>query len=100
MTPQLSTTVIGQGRSIRLLVTGEIDLASYEQFERAVVEAARRHGRILLDLTKVQFMSSVGIRVLYTHRDQVKAVLVRPGSIITRALSVAGLETVIPVDSA
>ena len=99
MEPQLSTTVIKQGRSARLLVAGEIDLATYEQFERAVVEATRRHGRILLDLTKVEFMATVGIRVLYTHRDQVQAILVAPGSIITRALSIAGLETVIPLDS-
>ena len=99
MTPPLRTSVVEQGRSVRLVVAGEIDLATFEQFERAVVDAARHHGRILLDLTRVEFMATVGIRVLYSHREQLKAILVAPGSIITRALSIAGLEAVIPVNS-
>jgi|SRR5882757_7820640 anti-anti-sigma factor len=98
MDPQLSTTVIARGRTAHLLVAGEIDLSTYEQFERAVVEATRGHGPIVLDLTQVEFMATVGIRVLYTHRDQVKAILVAPGSIITRALTIAGLDTVIPIN--
>jgi anti-anti-sigma factor len=95
---ELSTTLIGEGRSLRLLVAGEIDLATYRQFDQAIVEATRLHGRVLLDLSKVELVASVGIRVIYTHLDQIVAVLVSPGSIISRALTIAGLDVVIPVN--
>jgi len=78
------------GRPARLVVTGEIDLATRDDFERAVAEAASRHRRLVIDLTGVEFMSSVGIGTLYAHLDSCAAVIVNEQDMVARALRMVG----------
>jgi len=76
------------GRPPRLVVTGEIDMATVTQFERAVSLAVQRHGRLIMDLTGVEFIGSGGIHVLYDQLEHLVAVLVTPDDIAARALSI------------
>jgi anti-anti-sigma factor len=72
------------------MVSGEIDLATRDEFNQAVVNALREHPRLIVDLTGAQFLASVGIRTLWLHLDRITAVLVGADSMIARALSICG----------
>jgi anti-anti-sigma factor len=98
VTPQLTIILLEVTRPVRLQVKGDVDLATFDQLDAALTEATTQYGRVVLDLTETTFMSSVGIRVLYTHAAGLSAVLVSSTSIIHRALSIAGLGVVIPID--
>jgi anti-anti-sigma factor len=98
VTPQLTITLLEVSRPVRLQVKGEVDLVTCDQLDAALTEAPTQYGRVVLDLTETTFMSSVGLRVLYTHAAGLSAVLVTSASIIYRALSIAGLGVVIPID--
>ncbi len=48
-------------------ISGDIDANSYEMFEKQAQETIQAGARyLLLDLTKVTFMSSAGLRTLHT----------------------------------
>jgi anti-sigma B factor antagonist len=49
-------------------VLGEIDLATAPQFARAL---KRCHGKVVVDLRKVPFMDSTGLRVLLTEQSRI-----------------------------
>jgi anti-anti-sigma factor len=79
------------GKGLTVVVSGEIDVATVGRFEDAVRHAtASGVPRVVVDLTGVTFVSCCGIRVLYEHRGRVAAVLVTAGSVVARALGVAG----------
>lgn len=84
------TTRMCPGRPPRLIVTGEIDLATAEQFEHAVAEAISGHHRLVIDLTGVEFLSSIGIGTLYAHLEDVAAVLVNDRDNVARTLAMVG----------
>jgi anti-anti-sigma factor len=56
------TAVRGGNGSLRIVVRGELDLASSERLEAALVEASERS--ILVDLRGLTFMDSTGVRTL------------------------------------
>jgi anti-sigma B factor antagonist len=56
-----TTSADGQGR--RVAVEGELDIATAEQFEKAVRDALAQ-GPVRLDLAGLTFMDSAGIRVV------------------------------------
>ncbi|HEY1969747.1 MAG TPA: STAS domain-containing protein [Pseudonocardia sp.] len=84
-------------RATRLLVTGQIDLETLDEFDQAVINALRAHSRLIVDLTGAQFLASVGIRTLWLHLDQITAVLVAADSMIARALSICGFPKLVIV---
>jgi anti-anti-sigma factor len=88
---------VRQGRPPRLIVTGEIDLVTSADFERAVAEAAHQHQRLIIDLTGVEFLHSSGIRTLYAHLHSLVAVLVTPDRVVARALSTVSFPYLIVV---
>jgi anti-anti-sigma factor len=50
---------------LRLELSGELDLASAPQFERALARAMRAHpARLVLDLSDLSFLDSCGLREL------------------------------------
>lgn len=60
-------------REVVVALTGELDLASADELERAV-RKLRYAGfeRVVLDLRRVGFMDSTGLRVLITLRNAAK----------------------------
>lgn len=97
MTPQVRTTVRDDVAPVRLLVAGEIDLATVDWFRAALTSAITQYGRVVVDLTEVEFLGSIGIGVLYTHAEQLAGVSVTEGTIISRAITVSGLDLVVAV---
>jgi anti-anti-sigma factor len=95
----LDVTVRQDGRWCLVSVTGEMDLGSVEIFDRAVAEVladeVARH--LVVDLTHVAFLSSVGLRSLMTARDRVLPdgafrVVAPPGAAARRVLQISGLD--------
>jgi anti-anti-sigma factor len=83
-------------RGLTVVVSGEIDIATVDRFEDAIRHATTTGApRVVIDLTGVTFVSCCGIRVLYEHRSRVVAVLVTAGSVVDRALGIAGYPAIV-----
>ncbi len=62
------------GDSLVLLLQGELDLTSAPSFEREIHEVeASSPGRIVLDLSRLDFMDSTGLRALLQARERAAA---------------------------
>jgi anti-anti-sigma factor len=85
------------GSPPRLVVVGEVDLATCARFERGVADACRSSDRLVVDLTGLTFISSAGIGTLYRHSEKLSSVLVAETSLILRALGYAGFTGLVPV---
>lgn len=99
MASALTTMLREDQRPPRLVVAGEINIATAAQFTTALTLAASRHPRLIIDLRRVESFSSSGIRALYRHLDHIVAVVVTPDSVISRALAVCGFHTLVAVRS-
>jgi anti-sigma B factor antagonist len=62
------------GDSLLLSLQGELDLTSAPSFEREIHDAeASTAGRIVLDLSQLDFMDSTGLRALLQARERANA---------------------------
>jgi anti-sigma B factor antagonist len=86
----LEVTRTVQDETVTLTVKGEIDMASAGKFRQAL-EASPAPGRLVLDLTGVEYLDSAGVKVLYDHLGQHPEVLVSSGTVILRVLAITGL---------
>ncbi|MFJ9779539.1 STAS domain-containing protein [Amycolatopsis sp. NPDC101161] len=100
----LHVTVHRPDRGTEVLeVAGEVDLLSVEVLDDALVAAvAREPALLVIDLTGVTFLASVGMTVLLkAHRDAgsgTKLRVVAPGrSTVGRALELTGLTEALAV---
>ena len=50
--------------SVRVVVSGEVDLTTAEHLERALLRAEERATAIVLDLSEVDFFDSTGLQIL------------------------------------
>lgn len=92
----LSTTLTDEyrpRRSRRLTVTGSIDLLNVDEFNRALEQACVGH-KVLLDLTRAEFISSAAVSALFGHRGGLSRVLVAADSIVGVTLSAAGFPAI------
>lgn len=82
--------------------SGDIDLATVEPFRTALLDATRDGaGHVVVDLTAVEFMGSVGLGALATARNRVYdaggiVALAGCSPMITRLLEITGLIRVLP----
>lgn len=93
MIPPSDELIVGISDSetpARLRVSGDIDIDTYEQFKRIVAAAAARPHPVIVDLTDVQFLGSIGIHVLLENRSRLHSVQARTGSVVARALALVG----------
>lgn len=95
MSKSLSLTLREQDEPARLVAEGEIDINSEIEFRKALSHAAKRHDRLVVDLTAVDFLGGAAIQVLDAHSDHITALLVTMHSPHTRALSHAGLDALL-----
>jgi anti-sigma B factor antagonist len=79
-----------RNETVTLTVTGEIDMSSAGEFRRAL-EDSKAPGRLVLNLTGVDYLDSAGVKVLFDHLDQQPEVLVSSGTVILRILAITGL---------
>ena len=58
-----------------LAVTGEIDMSNSGAFATAIEGAIPVTGRLLVDLTAVQYLDSAGLTAMFVHADQIEIVV-------------------------
>ncbi len=102
MAEQPSTLVISDHGAIRVaVVDGEVDMASADHFERALVKSlASAH--LIVDLAGCTFLDSSGLRALVSASRQAHAlgrrmVIARPASRVTQLLELTRIVDAIPV---
>lgn len=97
MTPRFHTSTAEDG-AITVAAVGDIDMAFAGPFRETLVRAGAEGGRLVVDLTGVDYLDSAGIRVLYEQAaSHPVALLVKPGSAAAVALEISGLTDVVPV---
>ncbi len=92
----LEVTRSVQDETVTLAVKGEIDMASAAEFRRALDDVAAP-GRLVLDLTGVEYLDSAGVKVLYDHLGQHPEVVINSGAVILRVLEITGLRDLMAV---
>jgi anti-sigma B factor antagonist len=90
-------------RILKINLAGRMDLAGSEEIHEkfAALTAAPRNA-VIVDLSQVDFVSSVGIRTLLLNAKALKSrggrmVLLNPDAKVTQVLAVAGLDRIIGV---
>jgi anti-sigma B factor antagonist len=82
----------GVGGEHIVAVTGQVDLATAEPFQRALDAAAAGRTRLTVDLTGLGFLDSAGIKVLFGLAARLDLILlVDLRSVIATTLDVSGL---------
>lgn len=76
-----------------MTATGFVDIATADTLATAIHQATVGQ-RVLLDLTRVRFVGTAGIAVLFHRRHSFAAVLVAADSSVDRALTVTGFPTI------
>jgi anti-sigma B factor antagonist len=84
-----------EGRIVVLEVEGDVDGKTSSSFQEQVLARIDPEGRVLLDLSRVGFMSSAGLRVLLlTYREveskKARAVLVGMNDGVRTSMSATG----------
>jgi anti-anti-sigma factor len=86
-----------------LALTGELDLESASELEEAVREVCAAGAGLVIDLRKVTFIDSTGLRVLIVAgtlcEETGHELLIIPGEDIQRTLEMTGLDRVLPFTS-
>ena len=86
-----------------LALTGELDIDSASKLEKAVREVCASGSGLVIDLRKVTFMDSTGLRVLIVAgalcEEKGHELRIIPGEDIQRILETTGLDRVLPFTS-
>jgi anti-anti-sigma factor len=97
MLPLEITTEEGEGQT-RVALAGELDIASAPRFEEALEQAeANAPAVLLLDLRKVEFMDSTGLRAVIAADERARSagrrlVIIRGTPAVERVFSVTQLD--------
>jgi anti-sigma B factor antagonist len=96
----LTTRTVGD-RTV-VVVAGEIDLESADQLRNYALEAAREHGgTVVLDLGRVTFLDSTGLKALIAiqrgcRADGCEVALAAANRPVTKVLDITGLADAFP----
>ena len=90
----LSTGRRPDGQAV-LTAAGEIDMSNAGQLGEALAQAG--DGRLIVDLTAVEYLDSAGLTVLFTHADHIELVA---ASLLVPVLTISGLAEITQVRKA
>jgi anti-anti-sigma factor len=88
---------------VSISLTGRMDLVGTQQIDlKFTVAAAARKAPVLVDLSKVTFLASIGIRTLVNNakaqqRRGGSMVLYQPTNIVEDVLKSTGIDAIIPI---
>lgn len=88
---------------LKINLSGRMDVAGIQQIDGRLAELiAAPSNAIIVDLLKVDFITSVGIRTLLIHAKALRArggrmVLLNPDANVARVLGISGVDTIISV---
>lgn len=97
--PPFQVEIIREEGTIRLVLIGELDISTASILEERLREAeAERASRLVLDLTKLEFMDSSGLGVIFAsharHNDRQDRLLLIPGPPhVQRVFELSGLDS-------
>jgi anti-anti-sigma factor len=105
--PPFSVEKEARGTAVRLVLAGDLDLATADEAERAILAAEESQPPILiLDLSELAFMDSTGLRVVLSAAQRAgderrRLVLVKGPEVVQRVFEITRLaERLEIVDSA
>ncbi len=96
-------TVVEVGNDMTLVeLSGRMDVAGALKADPAFAAIAEQHKHVIVDLTKLDFLASLGIRTLVSTCKTLRAkdggmVLLAPQPNIEQVLRSSGIDTIIPV---
>jgi anti-sigma B factor antagonist len=85
----------------RVILSGELDLASAPNLEQVLDQLCRDgYPEVVLDLSGLEFLSAAGLTVFLRAHDQLRdtggrLILNRPGRLVRRVLAITELDTVL-----
>ena len=91
------------GGTIVIGLAGQFDIHSAEAFDAEFRRIARESPRdVLVDLRRVDFVDSLGLRSLVratdlAHRKEFRLFMVKGGEAVTRTLRLTGLDAALPL---
>ena len=90
------------GGITRISLAGRMDYAGANEIDARFMETAGRDKFLLVDLSKVTFLASMGIRTLITGAKALKErggkmILFAPDMMVAKVLKTSGTEMLIPV---
>jgi anti-anti-sigma factor len=91
----------GDGLTI-VALAGELELSTIPRLEGRLLSEAKRQGSVVVDLTRLAFIDSSGIRLLIqahqaADRRAALRTVVADGSQVERVFALAGIEKALPV---
>jgi anti-sigma B factor antagonist len=99
----MEMTISDFGEAIKkVTLVGKLDIMGADEIGLPLAALAGSRGNIVVDMTAVEFIASIGIRQLVLAAKAVargagKLVLLDPNPIVTQVLAVSGLEQLLPV---
>jgi len=86
----------------KISLTGRFDIMGAQQIDSSFKGVVADHQRLIIDLEKVPFLASMGIRTLIMGAKAMKAkggkmVLFKPTSDVEAVLTDSGTDTIIPI---
>ena len=97
-TPEFHIEIRDDGPLLVLTPCGELDLASVPEVERALAAHAAGRPALVVDLSRLTFMDSTGIRMLvelWQRRDGTAMAFVAPAEPVGRVLDVTGVRSLL-----
>jgi anti-anti-sigma factor len=95
-----------RGNAVVARVSGELDVSNAEDIGTAIARGGRDHAAgVVLDLTELNFLDSVGICVILGLREQLVgrgrqlALVVPQRSVIRRTVGLVGLTDSVPTEA-
>jgi anti-anti-sigma factor len=87
--------------TLLLIAAGELDLSNVETFSEAIASALRAEsatdGRVVIDLSEVEYLDSAAVNVLYDYADQIGSLIANP--LVMPVLKISGLTGVVTVEA-
>ncbi|XVS62158.1 STAS domain-containing protein [Actinosynnema sp. CA-299493] len=94
-TPLTLTTDRGPDGTAVLKAVGEIDMSNSDAFAAALAAASDgARGRLLVDLTEVDYLDSAGLSVLFSYADHIE---LAANPLLEPVLTTSGLTELTPV---
>ncbi|MET0217453.1 MAG: STAS domain-containing protein [Burkholderiales bacterium] len=86
----------------RIKLAGRLDSAGVQEIDHRLSALTAARQAILVDLSQVPFLASIGIRILLTNARVLrqhggKMALLSPQSLVEEVLKVTGIESIIPI---
>ena len=86
----------------KVTLVGKLDIAGAAEIETPMSVVAGTRGNVMVDMTGVDFIASIGIRHLVIAAKAIargagKLVLLDPTPMVTEVLAMAGLQQILPI---